>query len=444
MTDIVPDIPRLYTAIAEWLACVIYIMTMKKRFGGWKLITLFSGALFVQATFLIMTGSLPLMFWIPCMGAAVALMCLFIYLACHITMAEAIYVCIRAFVAAEFVASLEWQLHCYLWPLGKENIVLKLLLLIGVYGGMFFLIGLIEKRHMPESGKLNIRQGDLWSAMIIGLTIFGISNLSFLSIRTPFSGKYTQEIFNIRTMVNFGGIAILFAHHMQCCELRIRHELESMQNVLKNQYSQYQQSKESIDIINYKYHDLKHQIAVLRDEDDSKKRNAYLTEMENEIEAYEAQNKTGNQVLDTVLNAKKLYCIKNKITLTCVADGGLLNAMDVMDICTIFGNALDNAIECEKQIKDEEKRLIHVSVSAQKGFLMIRFENYYEGELEYEESLPVTTKKDTRYHGYGLKSVRYAAQKYGGAVSVTNRNNWFELQILMPLLEESDKVPVEI
>lgn len=441
MINIVPDIPRLYTAIAEWLACIIYIMTLKRRFDGWKLIALSGSALLVQAVFLTMTGNLPLVFWIPCMGAAVALMYLFIYLSCDITIVEAGYTCIRAFVAAEFVASLEWQLHCYFWPQGKDsNMFLKVLLLVIIYGVIFFLIWLIEKRHVPENGKLDIRQRNLWSAMIIGLTIFGISNLSFVSIRTPFSGKYTQEIFNIRTMVNLGGVAILFAHHMQCCELRIRHELEAIQNVLKNQYSQYQQSKESIEIINYKYHDLKHQIAILRNEEDLEKRNAYLAEMENEIKAYEAQNKTGNKVLDTVLNAKKLYCIKNKITLTCVADGTLLNEMDVMDICTIFGNALDNAIECEKQIKDEEKRLIHVSVSAQKGFLMIRFENYYEGELKYEESLPITTKKDTRYHGYGLKSIRYAAQKYGGAVSISHQKNWFELQILMPLLAESNEL----
>lgn len=64
--------------------------------------------------------------------------------------------------------------------------------------------------------------------------------------------------------------------------------------------------------------------------------------MEAEIRQYEAQNKTGNKVLDTVLTSKSLYCNKNGITFTCVADGTLLGFMDVMDICSIFGNALDN------------------------------------------------------------------------------------------------------
>lgn len=77
--------------------------------------------------------------------------------------------------------------------------------------------------------------------------------------------------------------------------------------------------------------------------------------MEDEIRQYEAQNKTGNKVLDTVLTSKSLYCAKHGITFTCVADGTLLDFMDIMDICSIFGNALDNAIECELKIADKEK-----------------------------------------------------------------------------------------
>ena len=128
----------------------------------------------------------------------------------------------------------------------------------------------------------------------------------------------------------------------------------------------------SIELINYKYHDLKHQIAVLRSEADPGKREAFLDKMEADIKKYESQNKTGNKVLDTVLTTKSLYCAKNNITFTCVADGTLLEFMDVMDICSIFGNALDNAIECELKIPDKEKRLIHVSVSKQKNFLLLR------------------------------------------------------------------------
>ena len=220
---------------------------------------------------------------------------------------------------------------------------------------------------------------------------------------------------------------------IQCCELRVRKELEAVQNVLQNQYVQYKQSRESIELINYKYHDLKHQIAVLRSEEDPKKREEFLNRMEDGIRQYEAQNKTGNKVLDTVLTTKSLYCTKHGITFTCVADGTLLDFMDVMDICSIFGNALDNAIECELKIPDKEKRLIHVTVSKQKMFLILRFENYCEETLQYQEGALVTTKKEKEFHGYGLKSIQYTANKYEGAVSMNVEDNWFELKVLIPM-----------
>lgn len=235
--------------------------------------------------------------------------------------------------------------------------------------------------------------------------------------------------------VDLGGIAILYAYHLQRAELQVRHELETMDSILRSQYAQYQQSRESIDLINRKYHDLKHQIAALRAEPDAERRSAWLDEMESDINTYEAQNKTGNQVLDVLLTGKSLYCQKHDIHLTTVADGTVLAGVSPMDLCTLVGNALDNAIESVKKIEDKEKRLIHVAVSRQKNFALLRFENCFEGELTFENGLPRTTKGNTDYHGYGLKSIRRTAQKYGGTVTVNTRKNWFELKILLPLAE---------
>lgn len=433
MNTVLPELPRLYTALAEWLACIVYILPLKKQLKGWGLFAFSGGFLIVQSLFLMLTKDLPIYFWIPCMVAAIGIMFYFIYTSCSISAQEAGYFSVRAFVAAEFVASLEWQVHVFIWQGKHAPPWQETLLLLLIYGAAFTIIWLLEKRHIPEDGKLNIRQRELWSTVSIGAAVFGISNLSFVSAQTPFSGQYGQEILNIRTLVDLGGFAILYAYHIQLNELRIRHELKAVQDILHHQYAQYQQSKESIELINYKYHDLKHQIIALRAEADTEKRNAYLKQMEDEIKLFEAQNKTGNHVLDTLLASKNMYCIKNGITLTCVADGSLLNDIDVIDICTIFGNALDNAIEYELRMEEAEKRLIHVSVFAQKGFIMIRFENYFEGELELDGDLPVTTKKDTLNHGYGLKSIRYSVEKYDGVVNIGQQDNWFELKILIPM-----------
>ena len=436
MEYIMPDIPRIYTAIAEWLACMLFILPVKKRFDNSKTGTLMAVFLIVQSVFLMITGSVKIYFWIPCMIIAVLLMIGFIYGCCEISLRDAGYFGMIAFVAAEFMASIEWQVVCFFWDGTVPAVAVQVVLLVLIYGCVAAILYEMLHMHLPKDGKMGISIKEYISGLVIAIAVFAVSNISFLTENTPFSGRYSFEIGNIRTLVDLGGIAILYAHLIQCCELRVRKELEAVQNVLQNQYVQYKQSRESIELINYKYHDLKHQIAVLRSEEDPKKREEFLNRMEEEIRQYEAQNKTGNKVLDTVLTTKSLYCAKHGITFTCVADGTLLDFMDVMDICSIFGNALDNAIECELKIPEKEKRLIHVTVSKQKQFLILRFENYCEETLQYQEGTPVTTKKEKEFHGYGLKSIQYTVNKYDGAVSMNLEDNWFELKVLIPIIQK--------
>lgn len=433
MGHLMPDIPRIYTALAEWIACLIFIFPLKKRFEWWKSAFIIVGMLIVQSAFLVSTGNVLIYFWIPCMIIADFLMIAFIHLCCDVNFRDAGYFGMIAFVVAEFMASMEWQIVCSIWTRQLPGAGMQVLMLVAVYGAVAFLVWKLLQQHLPKDGKLNISLKEYFSAALIVIAVFAVSNLSFISNTGAFSDGYALEIGHVRTIVDLGGIAVLYAHLIQCGELRVRRELEAVQNVLQNQYVQYKQSRESIDLINYKYHDLKHQIAVLRSETDPEKRNEFLNHMENEIRQYEAQNKTGNKVLDTVLTSKSLYCAKHGITFTCVADGTLLDFMDIMDICSIFGNALDNAIECELKIADKEKRLIHVTVSQQKNFLILRFENYYEGSLKMKEGRFLTTKKEKEFHGYGIKSIRYTVNKYDGAVSIDTKENWFDLKILIPI-----------
>lgn len=434
MENLLPDIPRIYTAIAEWMTSFLFIFLLKKRFSFKKTVLISLPALAVQILFMVLTGNVSIYFWIPCMMIAIGMMLSYIYISCKIRFLDAAYFAIIAFVIAEFIASLLWQMICFFW---MEHIIhvkiAEWAILAIVYGGSVALLGWLLRKRLPKDGRMSIRPQEYISALIIGVSVFAISNISFLHIQTPFSSQYSFEMMNIRTMVNLGGVAILYAHMVQCCEIRVRKELELIHNVLQNQYLQYTQSKESIDLINYKYHDLKHQIEVLRREKDPEKRNEFLNQMEEEIRQYEVQNKTGNQILDTVLTSKSLLCAKNGITFTCVADGTLVEFMDTMDICSVFGNALDNAIECEMKISEKEKRLIHLTVSRQRNFMLIKVENYFEGELNYREGTLITTKRDNRIHGYGIKSIRYTADKYEGAVSIETKDNWFELKVLIPI-----------
>ena len=69
--------------------------------------------------------------------------------------------------------------------------------------------------------------------------------------------------------------------------------------------------------------------------------------------------------------------------------------------------------------------------------VLIRVENYFEGQLQFENGLPRSTKGDAAYHGFGIKSIRYSVRKYGGQMDISTRDNWFELKLLIPVPEPS-------
>ena len=70
---------------------------------------------------------------------------------------------------------------------------------------------------------------------------------------------------------------------------------------------------------------MKHQIAIFKSEIGTEKTSEYLEQMEREIKVFEAQNKTGNKVLDAVLMSKSVYCQKHGIEMKIMVDGGLLD-----------------------------------------------------------------------------------------------------------------------
>lgn len=433
MNAALPEIPRLYTAIAEWLGCAMFVAVLPSRLRGWRLWLVMSGGLAVQAAFLAATGSLPVGFWVPCMLAAVLLMYLLLLACCRVSALDAAYYCAHAFVLAEFAAALEWQLHCFFWPLAAPPLAAGTALLAAVYAFCFGLAYLGYSRRPIPGGRVNLLPVELATIILLAAAVFTASNLGFLSLKTPLSGSQHADIYIIRTVIDACGLSMLFARHLQCREVWLSRELEAVRTVMNAQYQQYQLSRQTVELIDQKYHDLKHYIMALRATPDQAQRMLCLDAMEDDLRGYEAYTHTGNRVLDTILTSKSLTCKRLGVSLTCTADGSLLDFMDVMDLSAVFGNALDNAIECETRLSNPEKRMILLSVSARQGFVLIRVENYCEDTLSYQEGLPRSTKGDPAFHGYGLKSIRYVAGKYGGTLTTKLENSWFTLCVLLPL-----------
>lgn len=109
---ILPNIPRLYTALAEVLAMLLYARRLPRRFHRQTAVTVVWAL--VLGIFLHKTGYVPLAWWVPCMLCAVLLLYGYLWGSREVNWLEALYITARAFLLAEFAASAEWQLHCWL------------------------------------------------------------------------------------------------------------------------------------------------------------------------------------------------------------------------------------------------------------------------------------------------------------------------------------------
>ena len=207
-------------------------------------------------------------------------------------------------------------------------------------------------------------------------------------------------------------------------------ELEVVYQMWRQEQKQYEISKQTIDLINVKCHDMKHQIRAISRQ--AAIDPAALEEMESVISIYGTIVKTGSQALDIILAEKNLYCQKNGVTISCIADGAKLDFMTDSDIYSLFGNLLDNAIRSVTAL-EPDKRVISFSVRAERAFLSINSHNYYGGEVRMERGLPVSNQAETGYHGFGVKSMALIVEKYGGTISFHAKSQVFNVNILFPL-----------
>ena len=161
-----------------------------------------------------------------------------------------------------------------------------------------------------------------------------------------------------------------------------------------------------------------------------------IHDLNESISIYDSRIETGNQLLNVLLTEKCLYCEQNGILLSCMADGSKLSFIKEEDLYCLFGNIIDNALEAVKAIEEKEKRVVNLVIKAKHDLLIVQEENYFNGELAFRDGLPVTSKADKDYHGFGMRSIRMITRKYEGELSTFVSDNIFHLNIVFPLHQD--------
>lgn len=212
----------------------------------------------------------------------------------------------------------------------------------------------------------------------------------------------------------------------------LRQETAMLNLLAEQKEQQYATLRDNIDFINRKTHDLKHQVAALEFSDDTR-RSTMVREVQQSLNLYDSSADTGNAALDTLITERNFYCTRNDIRLSCMLKGCDWAAFDVVDLFTLFGNALDNAFEYVSRFDDPDKRVVSLTAQQHGNLIAISVDNYFEGTVALKDGLPATTKADALSHGLGLKSIRRIARQYGGDIQVDAAPPVFTLRISLVL-----------
>lgn len=270
--------------------------------------------------------------------------------------------------------------------------------------------------------------------LVIAVFLCSVEDIYFNNLSVQFASQtVSPEFLVLKETGNLFSVtccAIVLQLACRTLEQReLKQEVEYLQYTIRQSRRQYEIAKDTIDLINIKCHDIRYKLASLAAKGGKIEEDA-MRNLQKSISIYDAKIETGNQSLDVLLTEKSLYCEQNGITFSCMADGEKLDFLDGSDLYCLFGNIVDNALEAVKAISEQERRVINLLVKAQGNLLMIQEDNYFDGTLTFRDGLPVTTKEDKNYHGFGMRSIRMIVRKYDGELTTYVDGDVFHLNIL--------------
>ncbi|NJJ36472.1 sensor histidine kinase [Clostridioides difficile] len=210
-------------------------------------------------------------------------------------------------------------------------------------------------------------------------------------------------------------------------------ELLKLQEKTNLEHNYYQNVKNNYIKTKELYHDMKnHLICIKEMSKNNYDTTNYIKNLEKKLDEYNTMFDTGNIALNIILKEKKELCIKKEIRFITGIDFTQCNFINEEDVCSIFANAIDNAIEACDKIKEGNK-----SISLQgrliNNFFAIKISNTKSNAIIEKNNNFITSKKNKEFHGLGIKSIKNTLEKYAGTSTIEFTDTMFALNILIPL-----------
>lgn len=304
-------------------------------------------------------------------------------------------------------AIIKWQIYVFI-------MLLRLLFLIIAY-------------RLLKNFKYDILAKD---AAIVSISFLLVFSVSFASTYGYLNlGASDTSLLDLITSVLGVVFIVQFLYSRNVSYLREQEQRDKMQIVqLQQQFAYYQEKMKDEKRVRSIYHDLKNHLLVMESRQNTEETRQMAETLRSQIADYEDYVHTGNEFLDIILKDKAAKAREKQIDFSAMVDFHGIDFMEPLDISTIFGNAIDNAIEASENLP-EYKRLITVKAERVRDMLLITIENNTAPGNHLTEG---TTKKDRFVHGFGIPNIKKAVEKYSGQCSFQQEERVYRLKILIP------------
>jgi hypothetical protein len=234
------------------------------------------------------------------------------------------------------------------------------------------------------------------------------------------------------SVLAFSAYYVVFRFFQQTRE---QMKLQSEQNLLKIQVAAAQLHFLALEECQEKTtvyrHDMRHHLTLidsyLADNNKQLAQN-YIAKLGKDLEGIQVENYCNNYTVNLILYSYVSEAKTQGIQVETQINLPDENTVTDMDLCVIFGNGLENAIHACKRVPLEKDRFIRIQCKNKNGKLFIQIANSYEGDVEFEEGMPISKVED---HGLGTKSIASVSEKYEGVYSFAAKDGVFTASIII-------------
>lgn len=271
-----------------------------------------------------------------------------------------------------------------------------------------------------------LRKNDFVIVLLFEVVIFLFYNNSTAHFLV---GEYNETLDLIVLLLSIAFI-LLFLYMKNNYYLREQEQRDKMQIAqLQQQFVYYQEKMKDEERVRSIYHDLKNHLLIMESRQNTEETRQMAETLRSQIADYEDYVHTGNEFLDIILKDKSAKAREKQIDFSALVDFKGMDFIEPLDISTIFGNAIDNAMEASERLP-EDQRLITVKAERVRDMLIITVEN---NTLPGTQPAEGTTKKDRFVHGFGIPNIKKAVEKYDGQCSFRQEDGTYLLKILIPI-----------